>query len=109
MENTVYFGILYNIYGSFLTERQQMILEAYHFEDLSLSEIGENLGITRQAVSDQLNRGQEKLQSCEDALHIYEKSRKAVTYIDAMEMMIDGADSLAMKEKLEELRMLIEW
>lgn len=70
MENTVQTAFLYSIYGDFITEKQQQIIEMYHFEDFSLSEIAENLKISKQAVSEQLNRATAKLFEFEEKLHI---------------------------------------
>ena len=42
--------ILYDYYGELFTEQQKRCFEGYYFENLSLSEIGENENITRQAV-----------------------------------------------------------
>lgn len=76
MEKSVKIALLYDIYGSLLTKRQQEILEAHYYEDLSLSEIGENLGISKQAVSDQLKRATEKMEEWESILQVY-ASRKS--------------------------------
>ena len=50
------FSILLDHYGSVLTERQRSILTEYYDEDLSLSEIAENFGISRQALHDALRK-----------------------------------------------------
>ena len=46
------YSILLDFYGSVLTEKQRIILTEYYDEDLSLAEIAENMGITRQGVRD---------------------------------------------------------
>ncbi len=58
-------------YQSLLTEKQQMILNWYYGEDLSLSEIGQNLAISRAAVFDSLNIGRQQLLDYEEKLHLY--------------------------------------
>ena len=50
MEKKVEISILLEIYGNLLTEKQKEYMNYYYNEDLSLSEIAENDGITRQAV-----------------------------------------------------------
>ena len=46
------YSVLLDFYGSVLTEKQRLILTEYYDEDLSLAEIAENMGITRQGVRD---------------------------------------------------------
>ncbi len=66
-------GALLDVYGEFLNEKQRKILMYYYDEDLSLSEIAENEGITRQGVADIVKRGKETLYSLEDRCGYCEK------------------------------------
>ena len=52
MEKFVEQGYLYDFYGELLTERQQQVYESVVLEDYSLSEVAEDLGISRQGVHD---------------------------------------------------------
>lgn len=70
MKKTGY-GMLAAFYAPLLTDRQQTLLELYCDEDMSLSEIAEQLSISRQAVSDNLNRAYERLDELEDHLQLY--------------------------------------
>ena len=63
-------SILLGIYGSLLTERQLEILDNYYNDDMSLSEIAEKFDISRQAVLDNVKKGEKKLLEYEDKLHI---------------------------------------
>ena len=47
-------SLLYDFYGQLLTEKKRQVIELYHEEDMSLSEIASELGITRAAVHDSL-------------------------------------------------------
>ncbi len=67
---------LIDIYGSMLTDKQKDALELYYFEDLSLSEIAENMKISRQGVRDSIKRGEETLIQLEDMLGYLKKMRK---------------------------------
>ena len=58
MEQFLYLSELFDLYGALLTERQQRCLELHLYEDFSLSEIGEELGISRQAVYDNIHRAE---------------------------------------------------
>ena len=66
MEERVYIGLLLDYYGGLLTENQRTSLELYYTEDLTLSEIGESTGITRQGVRDAIKRGEAALHRAED-------------------------------------------
>ena len=76
MERKVEIGILIEIYGKLLTEKQVDILDNYYNMDLSLSEIAENNGITRQAVRDIIKKGEKKLFEFEEKLQIMKKMLK---------------------------------
>lgn len=52
------FSILLDYYGMVLTEKQRNILTEYYNDDLSLAEIAENYGITRQGVRDAIKHGE---------------------------------------------------
>ena len=59
-------ALLYDFYGDVLTERQKEFYDLYYNEDLSLSEIAENSGITRQGVRDVIVRAEAILTELED-------------------------------------------
>ena len=50
------YSVLLDFYGPVLTDKQRVILTEYYDEDLSLAEIAENLGITRQGVRDAIKQ-----------------------------------------------------
>lgn len=70
MEKQVEVSVLLQIYGKLLTEKQYNLLDDYYNNDLSLSEIAENESITRQAVRDNLKKGETKLFEYEEKLGI---------------------------------------
>ena len=74
MEKNVRVSILLQIYGKLLTEKQGAVLDDYYNNDLSLSEIAENNNITRQAVRDNIKKGEQKLFEFEEKLGIMEKT-----------------------------------
>ena len=57
---------LLDVYGEFLSEKQRVVTEHYYNDDLSLSELAENEGITRQAVCDLIKRAEAQLLSLEE-------------------------------------------
>ncbi len=74
MEKNVQISILLDTYGKLLTAKQSRLLDDYYNHDLSLSEIAENEGITRQAVRDNLKKGENKLFEYEEKLGIMKKT-----------------------------------
>jgi predicted DNA-binding protein YlxM (UPF0122 family) len=64
---------LIDIYGNALSARQRDVVDLYYNEDLSLAEISENCGITRQGVRDAIRHGVETLRNLESALGFDEK------------------------------------
>ena len=73
MEKFVEQTLLYDFYGELLTERQQQVYESVVLEDYSLSEVAENLGISRQGVHDMIKRCNHTLEEYESRLHLVEK------------------------------------
>ena len=67
MKNQAYrMAMLYDFYGYLLTDRQKEFYDLYYNEDLSLAEIAENYGITRQGVRDVIVRAEAYLTEIED-------------------------------------------
>lgn len=76
MAKELKFVMLLDCYGDLLTEHQKNIMELYYCEDLSLSEIGNPLGITRQAVRDIIKRTENTLLNYEEKLKFAERLEK---------------------------------
>ena len=66
-------SLLYDFYGELLTEHQKEIYEQVVIEDLSLSEIARDAGISRQGVHDLIKRCNKILEEYEAKLHLVEK------------------------------------
>ncbi|MBR3309376.1 MAG: YlxM family DNA-binding protein [Lachnospiraceae bacterium] len=73
MEKIVEQSLLYDFYGDLLTEHQKDIYEGYVLENLSLAELAESSGISRQGVHDLIKRVENALQDYEKKLHLVEK------------------------------------
>ena len=69
-------SILLDFYGNILTDKQRDAIDLYYNEDLSLSEIADHVGITRQGVRDAIKRGEEILLEMEEKLGFAEKSEQ---------------------------------
>ncbi len=66
-------SLLYDFYGELLTEHQKEIYEQFIVEDLSLSEIAKDAGISRQGVHDLIRRCDKILEEYEAKLHLVDK------------------------------------
>lgn len=76
MGKNLYISALLDVYGAFLNDKSRALTEYYYNDDLSLSEISENEGITRQGVRDQIKRAEAQLLSLEEKCHYCEKFLK---------------------------------
>lgn len=76
MEDLVYYNELYDCYSSLLTDKQKIYFENYYFNNLSLSEIAENLDVSRNAVHKQLQITIEKLEEYEKKLGLNKKRQE---------------------------------
>ncbi|MBQ7614953.1 MAG: DNA-binding protein [Butyrivibrio sp.] len=70
MEKIVEQGLLYDFYGELLTDHQRQIYEAAVYDDMSLTEIADEHGISKQGVHDLIKRCTKALQGYEDSLHM---------------------------------------
>jgi len=61
-------AFLLDFYGALLTERTREMMEMYYCDDLSLAEISENVGISRQGVRQAIKKGEEELLTFEEKL-----------------------------------------
>ena len=68
MDKNVEIGLLLDFYGNFLTERQREIIGLYYEENLTFTEIAENLEISKQAVSDAIKRSEKILYDTEQKM-----------------------------------------
>ena len=73
MEKNVKISMLLDLYGNLLTDKQYSLLNDYYNNDYTLSEIAENEAITRQAVRDNLMKGENNLLEYDDKLKMLQK------------------------------------
>lgn len=107
MEKFVQQALLYDFYGELLTDRQRQVYESVVLEDYSLSEVAEELEISRQGVHDMIKRCNHILEGYEEKLHLVEKFlniRCQVQKIyDLAGQYEDGEIASISREILEEL------
>jgi len=82
LEKLNHINELYDIYKLLLTDKQRAYIELYYHEDLSLSEVAEEVGVSRNAVHDNIRRTEKLLIDYEEKLRIYEKDRKRQAFYD---------------------------
>lgn len=98
MKNQAYrMTLLYDFYGDLLTDRQKEFYDLYYNEDLSLAEIAENYGITRQGVRDVIVRAEGILTETEDKTGIIRRFHKMQTHIQTIRDSLDKV--IAINEK----------
>ncbi len=74
MEERDYYIILYDLYSSLFSVKQKKYFEDYYFNNLSLSEISENVGVSRNAIHKSIKSIEKKLLFYEDNLKLYKKN-----------------------------------
>jgi len=85
--------MLFDFYGELLTEHQRSVYEDAVYHDLSLGEIAQERGISRQGVHDLLRRCDRILQEYEEKLHLVEKFSEAKKKVEEIEQLTSAADS----------------
>ena len=100
MERIVEQGLLYDFYGELLTEHQRKIYEDVVYNDLSLTEIAQENGISRQGVHDLVRRCNHLLQEYEDKLHLVERFMRIRIRVEQLKQLTN--DSEMNKDKLIE-------
>ena len=109
-EKNLEMGYLLDFYGDVLPERRRDIMDLYYNDDLSLAEIAEQMGITRQAVRDCIKKTETELSFYEEKLGLRRRLTEAETRVDtAITLCRAAGDNLppALSEELEALRRVV--
>ncbi len=91
-EKNLEMGYLLDFYGDVLPARRRDIMALYYNEDLSLSEIAEQMGITRQAVRDCIKKTETELSFYEEKLGLRRRLTEAVSHAERALALTKGAD-----------------
>ncbi len=96
MDRVVYLNNLYDCYKELFTDKQKVYFEDYYFNNLSLSEIAENYGVSRNAVFNQLKIIEEKLTELEKKLNLLEKRERIIKLLNGRidEKVLDEIKSI---------------
>ena len=99
MERIIERGLLYDFYGELLTKHQQEIYSEIVFNDLSLSELSEAEGISRQGVFDLIKRCDKLLEGYEEKLKLIEKFNLIKSEVKDLNAVIDAEQGIDPKFK----------
>lgn len=90
MAKNLQFTMLLDVYGVLLTEKQRETLEFYYNDDLSLGEISEETGITRQGVMNCIKKCEQRLLELEEVLGLVERFTSLKADTERLEAILSG-------------------
>ena len=105
-EKNLELASLSDFYGEVLSERKQAVLSLYYNEDLSLAEIAEEIGISRQGVRDLIKKAEEELLFLEEKLGLKKKFKEALAQSDKIFELLK--DEKASPELISQMRNLVD-
>ncbi len=110
MPKNLQFALLFDVYGALLTEKQRETLDLYYNEDLSLGEISEETGITRQGVMNCVKTSERRLLELEKQLGVVERFSRLKKLAETLEARLleegipDGRGGAEIFRLLEEMK-----
>jgi predicted DNA-binding protein YlxM (UPF0122 family) len=109
-EKDLHIGLLLDFYGDMLSSRQKDIMNQYYNDDLSLGEIAENAGISRQGVRSAVKKSEQLLNEYESRLGLAERFRAMTNAAEQTAKELENAETLeeakALASKIRELAAL---
>jgi len=99
MDKFIERGLLFDFYGDLLTDHQKKIYSMAVFDDLSLAELSEEEGISRQGVHDLIKRCDKILEGYEEKLQLIKRFQEIRSKVNKLDKLIDASDSLKTCEK----------
>ncbi len=102
-EKKLFLNELFDLYAPLLSERKQDVFSLYYGEDLSLSEISQQTGISRQGVRDLLERTAAELERYEKALGLAEKKKRLSDLAASVRPELSEEEALKLKNLLSGL------
>jgi predicted DNA-binding protein YlxM (UPF0122 family) len=104
--------MLYDFYGELLTDRQREFFDLYYNDDLSLSEIAENAGISRQGVRDVIVRAEAQMQEIEDKTRLIRRFEEMRGHLDTITSAVEEIKTINFRQyedsRLQQLTEKIE-
>lgn len=106
MNEIVKLSMLLEIYKNLITEKQRDVLNLYYNEDMSLAEIADEFGISRQAVRDNIKNGEKNLINYEEKLKVFDKKTRMLEVLDNIDD--ENIDIKSLKTKLNKIKRILE-
>lgn len=108
MDKLIERGLLFDFYGELLTKHQQEIYSEAVFNDLSLAELSEEEGISRQGIHDLIKRCDKQLVAYEETLGLIEKFKRIKAEVVEIDKLLDNEKipsdiSTGVKERLQHI------
>ncbi len=110
-EKNMQLSLLLDFYGELLPTTQRDMMDLYYNEDLSLAEIAEQIGITRQGVRDSVRRAEDTLAMYEDKLGMAKRQKqfKALRSCAVrLQTLISAYDDAALQDAVQTLQTLLD-
>ena len=108
-EKNLKIACLLDFYGEVLSERKQSVLSLYYNEDLSLAEIAEEIGISRQGVRELIKKSEEELLFLEEKLGLEKKFNEALAQSSKIFSVLDTENhSDTLRRELEALVQILK-
>ena len=111
LKEIVELSILFDFYGELLKDHNKQIFEDYILNDLSLSEIADQKGISRQGVHDIVKRCSKQLRECEEKLNLikeFNETKEKVIHIKEIAKQLMEFSSLKEEKEINQLNEIIE-
>ena len=108
-EKNMRYGFLLDAYGEVIDEHSRAVMTAYYEDDLSLAEIAEGEGISRQGVRHIIKKCEEELDALDSALHLGEKEAKLERFIGELRSICselrgkNGTDAALAADRIEDI------
>ncbi|MBM7698358.1 putative DNA-binding protein [Kurthia huakuii] len=107
LEKTTRMNFLFDFYQALLTDKQRSYMQLYYLDDLSLGEIAESYGVSRQAVYDNIRRTEAMLEEYEEKLQLFTKFQQRQQIAAALTTAIE--ENASKGEALRYIEQLKEW
>jgi Putative helix-turn-helix protein, YlxM / p13 like. len=108
LDELIYLSMLYDFYGDLLSEQKKKVFEDYVLNDLSLSEIAEQLNISRQGVHDIVKRCTQELKDYEEKLSLLKKFTNIKQMLNSIKNVCDIITETEDLNRLKDIEMLAD-